>query len=69
MVEPFTTTKSYTRLRQKTVPWVCENFGGDTEKVFLCGFSRGIACNFIGLHDDEANKHGVPSFHTVTTMV
>ena len=42
---------------KKTVPWVCENFGGDTEKVFLCGFSRGaIACNFIGLHDDEIAK-------------
>ncbi len=37
-----------------TVPWVCKKYGGDPDKVFLCGFSRGaIACNFIGLHDDE----------------
>lgn len=29
-------------------------FGGDASRVILCGFSRGaIACNFIGLHDDE----------------
>ena len=37
-----------------TVQQVCKDFGGDPEKVFLAGFSRGsIACNFIGLHDDE----------------
>ena len=36
-----------------TVRWVCANFGGDTNAVVLCGFSRGaLACNFIGLHDD-----------------
>jgi len=29
-------------------------FGGDPARVVLGGFSRGaIACNFIGLHDDE----------------
>ena len=39
------------------VPWVCEQYGGDPDKVFLCGFSRGaIACNFIGLHDDEVAR-------------
>ena len=39
---------------KKTVPWICETFGGDPKRVVLCGFSRGaIACNFIGLHDDE----------------
>jgi hypothetical protein len=37
-----------------TVREVCARFGGDPARVFLCGFSRGsIACNFIGLHDDE----------------
>jgi hypothetical protein len=37
-----------------TVRRVCEEFGGDEKKIILCGFSRGaIACNFIGLHDDE----------------
>lgn len=42
---------------KKTVPWICEQFGGDPERVFLTGFSRGaIACNFIGLHDDEIAK-------------
>jgi len=33
---------------------VCGEYGGDRSAVFLVGFSRGaIACNFIGLHDDE----------------
>jgi len=42
---------------KKTVPWICEQFGGDRKRVVLCGFSRGaIACNFIGLHDDEIAK-------------
>lgn len=36
------------------VPWICEKFGGDPNRVILLGFSRGaIACNAIGLHDDE----------------
>lgn len=40
-----------------TVRRICENFGGDQKKIILCGFSRGaIACNFIGLHDDEIAK-------------
>ncbi len=39
------------------VPKICEQFGGDTSKVFLCGFSRGaIATNYIGLHDAEIAK-------------
>lgn len=39
---------------KRTVEKVCEEHGGDASKVFLAGFSRGsIACNFIGLHDDE----------------
>lgn len=44
-------TAAYCR---KTVTEVCRNFGGDPRRVLLAGFSRGaIACNFIGLHDDE----------------
>ena len=36
------------------VPWICKTWGGDPERVLLLGFSRGaIACNAIGLHDDE----------------
>lgn len=39
---------------KKSVRLVCERFGGDPERVFLAGFSRGsIACGYIGLHDDE----------------
>ena len=37
-----------------TVKMICEEYGGDSTKVFLAGFSRGsIACNYIGLHNDE----------------
>ena len=33
---------------------VCGDYGGDPESVVLCGFSRGaIACNYIGLRNDE----------------
>lgn len=36
------------------VPETCERFGGDPDRVLICGFSRGaIAVNLIGLHDDE----------------
>lgn len=39
---------------KKTVRFICEQYGGDPEAVILAGFSRGaIACNFIGLYDDE----------------
>ncbi len=42
---------------KKAVPWICKEYGGDSKRVILCGFSRGaIACNFIGLHDDEIAK-------------
>lgn len=42
---------------KKAVPWICETYGGDPDRVVLAGFSRGsIACNFIGLHDDEIAK-------------
>jgi hypothetical protein len=37
-----------------TVREVCARYGGDATRVVVCGFSRGaIACNYIGLHDDE----------------
>lgn len=37
-----------------TVHDVCARYGGDPKRVVLAGFSRGaIACNYIGLHDDE----------------
>ena len=33
---------------------LCARFGGDSDRMFLGGFSRGaIACGFIGLHDDR----------------
>jgi len=39
---------------KKAVPWICREYGGDPAAVVLAGFSRGaIACNFIGLADDE----------------
>lgn len=39
---------------KRTVGTVCDEYGGDRDKVYIAGFSRGaIACNFIGLHDDE----------------
>ena len=42
---------------KQTVKQVCQDFSGDPNKVFIAGFSRGsIACNYIGLHDDEIAK-------------
>mgnify|MGYP003867963135 CR=1 FL=1 len=42
---------------KRAVPAICERFSGDPERVILCGFSRGaIACNAIGLHDNEIAK-------------
>ncbi len=42
---------------RETVKSICRDFGGDESKLVLCGFSRGaIACNFLGLHDDETAK-------------
>jgi hypothetical protein len=36
------------------IPRVCAEYGGDSRKVVLCGFSRGaIGVSFLGLHDDE----------------
>lgn len=39
---------------QAAVRQVCEQFGGDREKLVLTGFSRGaLATHYLGLHDDE----------------
>ena len=39
---------------KEAVPTICRQWGGDTNQVILVGCSRGaIACNYIGLHDDE----------------
>lgn len=39
---------------KESVAQVCADFGGNEDGLVLAGFSRGsIACNFIGLHDDE----------------
>jgi hypothetical protein len=36
------------------LPRICRQFGGDSDSVFVCGFSRGaIGCSYIGLADDE----------------
>lgn len=42
---------------RETVKSVCQDYGGDESKVVLCGFSRGaIACNYLGLYDNETAK-------------
>lgn len=39
---------------KRTIDRICTEYGGDVSNIFLAGFSRGaIACNYIGLHDDE----------------
>ncbi|WP_425615288.1 hypothetical protein NA78x_005203 [Anatilimnocola sp. NA78] len=41
----------------QAIELICKEFGGDVEKLILCGFSRGaIACNYIGLRDDKIAK-------------
>ena len=36
------------------LPRICEQFGGDPNSTFICGFSRGaIGASYIGLADDE----------------
>lgn len=36
------------------LPRICEQFGGDLDNLFVCGFSRGaIGSSYIGLADDE----------------
>ena len=42
---------------KRAVPRVCRDYGGDPSRVILIGFSRGsVACNYIGLYDDEIAK-------------
>lgn len=42
---------------RETVRNVCRDFSGDESKIVLAGFSRGaIACNYLGLYDDETAK-------------
>ncbi len=42
---------------KKSVPWICREYGADPKRVVLCGFSRGaIACNYLGLYDDDIAK-------------
>lgn len=42
---------------KRHVPRICAEYGGDAQKVVLCGFSRGaIGVSFLGLHDDEVAK-------------
>lgn len=42
---------------RESVQSLCRDFSGDETKVVLAGFSRGaIACNYLGLHDDETAK-------------
>lgn len=39
---------------KRNLPRICTQFGGDSKRVFLCGFSRGaIAASYLGLADDE----------------
>jgi hypothetical protein len=39
---------------KQTVARICRDYGGDSKRLILLGFSRGaIACNYIGLRDDE----------------
>jgi len=45
------------RYCRETVATICRDFHGDSDKVVLCGFSRGaIACNYLGLHDDQTAR-------------
>jgi len=42
---------------QAAVRHVCDTWGGDPDRLVLSGFSRGaIACNYIGLRNDEIAK-------------
>lgn len=45
------------RYCRSIIDHVCTHYGGDRQRIFLAGFSRGaIAGNFIGLHDDDMAK-------------
>ncbi len=50
-------TRSSIEYLNAAIDDTCENFGGDPSRIILCGFSRGaLACNYLGLHDDEVAK-------------
>lgn len=39
---------------RQAIDLVCNEFGGDRDRLVLVGFSRGsIACNYLGLHDKQ----------------
>ncbi len=41
----------------KAVKMICNEYGGDAEKLIISGFSRGaISCNYIGLHNERIAK-------------
>ena len=42
---------------KEAIALVAKSYGGDADRVLLTGFSRGaIACNYLGLHDDETAR-------------
>ena len=42
---------------KNAVPWICKQYNGNLDSVIITGFSRGaIACNYIGLNDDEISR-------------
>ena len=42
---------------KNAVPWICKKYNGNLDSVIITGFSRGaIACNYIGLNDDEISR-------------
>ena len=42
---------------KRNVPRICQKFGGDLQRILLCGFSRGaIGVNYLGLYDNEIAK-------------
>ncbi|MFC1601637.1 hypothetical protein ACFL34_04740 [Candidatus Sumerlaeota bacterium] len=49
--EPGQATIDYCKVN---LPRICKQWGGDPERVIVCGFSRGaIATSYIGLADEE----------------
>jgi len=45
------------RYCSNTIEEVCSLYGGDRQRIVLCGFSRGaIGCNYFGLHDDDISE-------------
>jgi hypothetical protein len=45
------------RYARAAIREACHRYGGDSNRVVFCGFSRGaIAGNALGLHDDETSR-------------